>query len=613
LRMKKKLLEEKGIIRIALPVFLIGLVYYVSVVLKPFLYLHVQQSPFLTSKEFFVRFLNGPGGISQYVSQFMMQGFNSNFLGTIIIISIVFILALLLGILLKRVTKSNSYFLPCLLLISSLALIQNYYLPFVVFIQGMLVLAALVVIAKTSLSKPLSWIKYLIVYLSLYYIAGSGSALVFIAGSIIILALQRPVKFPVKIAALLVVAVLIPYLAYRLVFNITQTDAYVGFIPDLSISVKYITSVWFYLYVFLVPILLLLSEIGRWIGEKLSDKVRDRLSSGFMRISMLVLLVIASALLIKVTTDPTARKVALCDYSNYTGNYEKTIDIALSSTDEYNISINLAYNLAIANKGELCDRLLDYPQVIGSQALQPDKLGSPVYVMVASDFFYDLGYISKAQHFAYAHLAINPDNTRAKKRLVVTNILLGNVEAAQVYLNSIADSYHSEEFVNKYKPFIDDPGLVSLDPVLSAKLELTPDNFAIPAEMTERLHDLLNYNDSNILAFEFLQCCYILDHQLNDFAAGLDESLKFYNRIPLIYEQAILMYFFNAEIPGLEKYPISKTSKDQFNNFIANMSRAGNDTEMAKAGLTSLSSTYMYYVTYLSPKVTNVKIIQQAY
>ena len=104
-----------------------------------------------------------------------------------------------------------------------------------------------------------------------------------------------------------------------------------------------------------------------------------------------------------------------------------------------------------------------------------------------------------------------------------------------------------------------------------------------------------------------------MDHKLNSFIDNLDASLSFYNTIPPLYEQAILMYFFNTMQAGLEAYSISNSAKDQFNEFLRIMGGTGNKKDVAQGQLGSLSNSYMYYITYLSPQVTNVKIIQHAY
>ena len=140
-----------------------------------------------------------------------------------------------------------------------------------------------------------------------------------------------------------------------------------------------------------------------------------------------------------------------------------------------------------------------------------------------------------------------------------------------------------------------------------------PANFAIPVAMTERMMDLVSWNDENLLAYEFLQSCYLMDHNLVGFMQNLEASLKFYNRIPVLYEEAILMYYFNTEQPGLENYQISTESKEAFNNFVGILASTGNNREAAKELLTNYKNTYMYYVMYLSPRVTNAKVVQSAY
>lgn len=606
-------MKASWIHKIAWPVFIAVLVYYVAVVLKPVLYLHVQQTPFLFTGEYLSRFYNRPGGIVQYLAQFIMQGFHSNWIGTLLLLTILLMSAWLLRVLLKVLFKELSWFWPYVLLIASLLILRNYYFPIIVLIQLIFVLLALIAVVRISFSTLPGWIIFLVMHILVYFVLGPGSSLVFAAGTVIILFYTLPAKAYYKAAVPIIASFLLPYLSFKYIFNTDLTDAYLSFFPPLTILSKYYTNEWFYIYVFLIPLLIGISGIYRIIHGKLSDKFRSKLNTSVATLSLLVLSVTLSAVLLKSTFDPVAKNIALCDYYNYHGSYEKTIDIALSTQDEYDIFINLAYNRAISRTGDFTEHFLDYPQRLGSQILQPDLLGTPVFKMASSELYYDLGYISQSQHAAYAILAIEPDHPRAKMRLVETNILLGNPRAAQVYLSSLADGCQNKEFVAKYRAYIEDPDLISNDPVLAAKAKLIPDNFAIPAQMTERLRDLINKNDSNILAHEYLQACHLLDHQLGDFMKDLDSALGFYNSIPDIYGQAIIMYFFNEEKPGMEAFDINDSSKTHFNDFLRTLAISGNNSALARDSMDFLSDTYMYYVTYLSPKVTNAKVVQEKY
>lgn len=606
-------MKASWIHRIAWPVFIAAVITYVALALKPVLYFHVQQLPFLFTGEFLTRFFDRPGGIVQYLAQFIMQGFNNNWLGTLLLVTLLLLSACLLRVLLRILFRQKCLFLPYVLLISSLLLLRDYYFPIVVLIQLTFILLGLIVISRISLSSIKGWLTILAIHLLVYYLLGSGSSLIFAAGISIIFLFKLPAKGYYKIGLIILYAALIPYLSYLFIFNINLPDAYLSFFPPLTILSKYNPDKWFYIFEFLIPVLIAVAGLLSMIPEKFSASVKASLNSALTAIILLILLGGISGLILKKTFNAEGRNIALCDYSNSNGNYEKTIDIALSTKGDYNFFINLAYNRAISRTGEFTERFLEYPQLLGSQILQPELLGSPVFRMASSDLYYDLGYISQSQHSAYAILAIEPDHPRAKMRLVETNILLGNLKAAQVYLASLAHGCHNKEFIAKYRSYIEDPAKINNDPVLAAKKKLIPDNFAIPGQMKERLRDLIRRNDSNILAHEYLQAVHLLDHQLSSFMKDLDPALGFFDSIPDIYGQAIIMYFFNEEIPGMENYTINDSSKTKFNEFLRVMAMSGNNKAVARDSLDFLSDTYMYYVTYLSPKVTNVKVVQGKY
>ena len=155
-------------------------------------------------------------------------------------------LFILLRLLIKKVIEQNVLFWPYLLFISSLAIIQNYFFPLVVFIQSGFILLFLLLFTRISLSHVSGWIKYFILYLFLYYIIGPGAALIYTAGALVILILKSSDKVYIKCAVIIISSALIPYFAYAVLFNVTLFDAYLSFFPNLSILVKYDTSRWFY-------------------------------------------------------------------------------------------------------------------------------------------------------------------------------------------------------------------------------------------------------------------------------------------------------------------------------------------------------------------------------
>jgi hypothetical protein len=109
-------------------------------------------------------------------------------------------------------------------------------------------------------------------------------------------------------------------------------------------------------------------------------------------------------------------------------------------------------------------------------------------------------------------------------------------------------------------------------------------------------------------AYEHLQISFLLDHNLGAFIKHFESSVKFYNEVPEIYEQACLLYIYSTKTNPILFNRIGENSKNNFSYFIKTMAEYKNDTKVAQTKMLDLANTYMYYTEFLSPKTTNVEI-----
>jgi transglutaminase-like putative cysteine protease len=98
---------------------------------------------------------------------------------------------------------------------------------------------------------------------------------------------------------------------------------------------------------------------------------------------------------------------------------------------------------------------------------------------------------------------------------------------------------------------------------------------------------------------------------------SLTEDLKYinqlnYKKLPVALEEAIILYrsqgknneFFN-------RIKISDPTTERFREFAKLTSAAKGDREKAKQATQAYRNTYWYYVLFLSPKVTKLKLDTQ--
>jgi hypothetical protein len=312
---------------------------------------------------------------------------------------------------------------------------------------------------------------------------------------------------------------------------------------------------------------------------------------------------------IKNTRDKHAKAIILADYYCYNEQWTKAIEVILAD-DKYDFKMNFLYNRAINNSGLFAEKYFEYPQLLGGNALFPDKIKAANMTIICSDFYYDIGHVCQANHWAYEAQTSLPYCSRVLKRLVLTNLILGNYKTADNLLDILSKTFYNDKFVEKYKKYTTDTSLVSSDVTIIEKRSTIPYNEIDKAKIEAKYIDLFNANNSNIQALDHLEMYFLLTHQLNNFIEYLPKVIEIRKTLPPTYEEALLIYLVRTKQPNNLYYPISKNTQALFNHFGEILSKKyGNDKEAAKNELWNLyGNTYLYYMVYLSPVVTKLEL-----
>ncbi|MBN2805515.1 MAG: hypothetical protein JXR22_02570 [Prolixibacteraceae bacterium] len=592
---------------IFISLLLAGVFAYLSAVIEPMLHFHMQQNPYFADGHFFQQHAQRVGGLGTYLSNYLMQAFYSNMRGSLTITLLISIMPLSLTVLFKRLKVYVPVVLFYVPVILATALFHDYYFPLTILLQAVLLYLAVLIYGYLLKFRFVNWLSGLGLYALLYYVFGSGTAFIFGLSGIVLNCYQSGTK-QLIIRSLLIVLllVLLPFLAYRFLFNLSPTQAFFYFVPELPVTLTYHKTVWMYLLIASMPLILLTGLISSKLAipEKIKNITRNNTVQLAASLSMLLL----SFWLINLPADQHAKNIAQVDYDTYHQNWDQAINLSLAD-QEYDFLTNLNYNRAIDHAGLFLEMFFDYPQLLGIKSLNPDNLGTAFYSIQASEYYFDLNYITRSQHLAYAALVLEPYNARVIKQLVKTNLILGNIRAAKTYLHLLSLNPLFDDFVNKYQAYTLNINKIEEEPLLSKKRKYNPDNFAIPLHITNRLEDLIVKDSSNQTAWEHLQLCFLLEHQLDNFIGNFETSMNFYSQIPEVYEQALLVYIYSTRSRTELLRSISNESKEKFTTFLQILKDKNNNLQAAQADLTDFENTYIYYMKYLSPMVTNLEVI----
>ena len=577
---------------------------YVGIVVQPFLYAHHTQSPFIFSVVFLKSFLQFPGEPAEYIANFFMQIFYQPVSGIIafsLISGLQFILAMLL---LKSISKS--IFTPLLALIPlmfSMVLANNYNLPYSIEISVILILALLLLMAKSGAGIFRLILFFISAALLIYYISGSGYFLLFSLTTALFpfnLNQKQRVIFTVFLAGF---ALILPYVATHFIFAIPPKQEYFYFFQPKAFFMNYKPSIVFFLYLLSMPALIILTLILKSFETKTQKQ---------MAIQTIIILVLIAGLAVfshYFSFQPDEKKKVAADYYCYTNNTEKTAANAKSLKD-YNFKANVNYNLVLSKTGQLNEKAFDFLQITGSDAIYPDVEFQAEMSFVAADFYYNLGFISEARHWTYETLVFYPNNRRTLQLLVKIHLVTGEFTAAQQYLSILKSGFGSKKFISEFEPVIMDTTLFANYPELVEKRSFIPAEGELSPFIEERLKQLLAANPQNKKAYEFLALYYLMESDAEKFVELYKSAGQYFDKIPIVYEEALLIFGEKYELPANKQFQISAETKVRFDVFTKKRDQYRNNIRTARNMLyKEFGSSYFYFREFVYPNVIKPEII----
>ena len=309
------------------------------------------------------------------------------------------------------------------------------------------------------------------------------------------------------------------------------------------------------------------------------------------------------------TFQPDEKKKAAADYYCYTNNPEKTAANA-KSLKEYNFKANVNYNLVMSKTGQLTEKAFDFLQITGSDALHPDIEFQAEMSFVAAEFYYNLGFITEARHWAYETLVFYPENRRTTQLLVKIHLVTGEYLAARQYLDQLKSGFGSKNFIREFESVVNDSSLFRNYAELAEKRSFIPVEDELSPSIEERFKQLLESNPRNKKAYELLMLYYLLESDAEKFLELYKSAGQYFSKIPVVYEEALLTFGKLYEIPVEKQFNISAETKARFNEFSKNREQHKNSTRTARNKLyKTFGSSYFYFRAFVYPNVIKPDIV----
>ena len=477
-----------------------------------------QYQMFLFDTNYFLERIVLPGGLADYISEFLVQFYYMPVLGgTIIALLLMSIQAISWGLMKQYGMKAvfPGYllsFVPSIVLWCAMG-DQNLLLSFVVALSGALLMGwihnrfhnRLVKVVFELVSTALVyWFLGPVVFLYAALMIGdtlmkgkqNGHILSSLGYSACLLILT--------VAWILLTTQSLQYPVYR-IFSGLNYYRYPGTVSPLPLGVM----IWTVVVVFfgMVP------DGHAWIKKLQQSKVVMALAY--------VLVIVASWFGIKASFDAMTYDLIDYDFLVRTEQWDKIIEKAEKMPATTPLSVSCV-NLALSQKGQLADRLFEFYQN-GGEGLFPTFTRDMISPVSTAEIFFRLGMVNDAERYMFEAQEAIPNyrkSARLTRRIIECEIINGNYQVAAKLLRRLQKTLFYSNWANQTMALLGNEKAINQHPIYGKlrKYREKKQDFLFSDREMDQMLGLLFLNDNhNKMAYEYLVCYELLQRDMEKF------------------------------------------------------------------------------------------------
>ena len=477
-----------------------------------------QYQMFLFDTNYFLERIVLPGGLADYISEFLVQFYYMPVLGgTIIALLLMSIQAISWGLMKQYGMKAvfPGYllsFVPSIVLWCAMG-DQNLLLSFVVALSGALLMGwihnrfhnRLVKVVFELVSTALVyWFLGPVVFIYAALMIGdtlmkgkqNGHILSSLGYSACLLILT--------VAWILLTTQSLQYPLYR-IFSGLNYYRYPGTVSPLPLGVM----IWTVVVVFfgMVP------DGHAWIKKLQQSKVVMALAY--------VLVIVASWFGIKVSFDAMTYDLIDYDFLVRTEQWDKIIEKAEKKPATTPLGVSCV-NLALSQKGQLADRLFEFYQN-GGEGLFPTFTRDMISPVSTAEIFFRLGMVNDAERYMFEAQEAIPNyrkSARLTRRIIECEIINGNYQVAAKLLRRLQKTLFYSNWANQTMALLGNEKAINQHPIYGKlrKYREKKQDFLFSDREMDQMLGLLFLNDNhNKMAYEYLVCYELLQRDMEKF------------------------------------------------------------------------------------------------
>ncbi len=477
-----------------------------------------QYQMFLFDIGYFLERIVLPGGLADYISEFLVQFYYMPVLGgTIIALLLMSIQAISWGLMKQYGMKAvfPGYllsFVPSIVLWCAMG-DQNLLLSFVVALSGALLMGwihnrfhnRLVKVVFELVSTALVyWFLGPVVFLYAALMIGdtlmkgkqNGHILSSLGYSACLLILT--------VAWILLTTQSLQYPLYR-IFSGLNYYRYPGTVSPLPLGVMIWTVV--------VVSFGMVPDGHAWIKKLQQSKV--------VMVLAYVLVIVASWFGIKASFDEMTYDLIDYDFLVRTEQWDKIIEKAEKKPATTPLGVSCV-NLALSQKGQLADRLFEFYQN-GGEGLFPTFTRDMISPVSTAEIFFRLGMVNDAERYMFEAQEAIPNyrkSARLTRRIIECEIINGNYQVAAKLLRRLQKTLFYSNWANQTMALQGNEKAINQHPIYGKlrKYREKKQDFLFSDREMDQMLGLLFLNDNhNKMAYEYLVCYELLQRDMEKF------------------------------------------------------------------------------------------------
>lgn len=530
-----------------------------------------QYQMFLFDTGYFLERIVLPGGLADYISEFLVQFYYMPVLGGAIIALLLMGIQAAVWGLMKQYGARHDFpgyllsFLPSIALWCAMG-DQNVLLSFVVALFGALVIGwihnrfhnRLVKVVFELVSTALVyWFLGPVVFVYVVLMIGDtlknakqkGNVFSGIGYSAVILILT--------VAWILLTTQTLQYPLYR-IFAGLNYYRYPGAISPLP----FVVMVW----AVVIPFLGMIP-----CRQKSLQKLQQ--SKMVMALSY-VLVIVASWFGIKVSFDEMTYDLIDYDFLVRTEQWDKIIEKAEKKPATTPLSVSCV-NLALSQKGMLADRLFEFYQN-GGEGLFPTFTRDMTSPVSTAEIFFRLGMVNDAERYMFEAQEAIPNyrkSARLTRRIIECEIINGNYQVAAKLLRRLQKTLFYSNWANQTMALLGNEKAINRHPVYGKlrKYREKKQDFLFSDQEMDQMLGLLFLNDNhNKMAYEYLMCYELLQRDMEKFMQYYPLG-RFvgYDHIPRTFQEILIGNWMKTHSdPRTIPYSVDAQNVNNTLNFI---------------------------------------------